>query len=369
MVDYRASELPRVIECSGSKAMAGQVPAIVDDQTEDAREGIAAHWLATKILTADYAASAFDFINTTTPSGFYISDEMAEHVDTFVTAVTSRPGIGTRYVEHPVDWEYTAGAFIRCRPDHIHYDETNRILYVDDFKFGWRLVDAESNWTLIAYAIGFVQQRNIMPDQIVMTIHQPRRHHPDGRERSWPINMAALVAYYEFIKSELTSLNTALTSGDHCHLCPARGYCPALREAGYNAIDTVATTVASEELPDTELTYELALLEVASKRLEDRLTAVREIAMHRIQSGRALGDYIIEPSYGHRKFNEGITPELLAAITGVDVYAPPKLITPAQLEKRGVSKKAVAALASAPFTGFRLVRHNADKKARKLFNK
>lgn len=297
---------------------------------------------------------------------------MAEHIDGVVTYLIERDGPVARHVELNVDWEYDplTGSFVHCRSDHIYFNETTATLYVDDLKYGWRIVEPDGNWTLLAYAIGYVQRHNIMPREIVMTIHQPRRWHPDGYTREWRINFAALTSYYEHIKKRLCERDedAELVTGSYCHDCSKRGTCPALRNAGYNAIDVISSTVVSEELSNEELTYELSTFEIASKRLEDRLTALREIATHRLETGSALGDYILAPSYGHRRWKPGLTPAMLAVLTGHDLTGEPKLLSPAQAEKLGVSKAVVKALADPPFIGNKLVRQNADRRARKLFN-
>lgn len=366
-MDITATSLYRVIECNGSVALAGQVPASDNtQQSEDAREGIAAHFLATAVLSG-VVADPFEYIDRMSPGGIFITAEMCDHVDIYTSAIFARDGIDVdRSVETTCDFQYGPNGWVRARADHIRFD--NVTLYVDDFKYGWRIVEPERNWTMIAYAIGYILRHNIMPRDILFTIGQPRPHHPDGKIREWRISFAELIELYDRLKSSLASLTdigtSTLKTGPYCHDCPARAYCPALRAASMSAIDVIAETVVAEELSDADVSYELTIIDQAMQRLEDRRNALAEMATHRIFKGQVVPDYVLEPRFGHTAWNKGLTPELVTAMTGVNV-ASPKFITPNQAKKKGIPEPVLATMTYRPPLDPKLVRRDADRHARK----
>src|SRR5690606_29529843 len=203
-------------------------------------------------------------------NGYVITEEMMEHVKTYLDALDCGE-METETTFGGEGWE------VRGRADHIKYsmwsasngyDTSNDTLTVDDFKYGWRLVSPEENYTLIAHAIGWCIRNQAAPREIVLRIHQPRPYHPDGPCREWRLSYVDLMSYYSRIAARLSETPDTLTTGPMCAKCHALADCSTARVASMNAID--ASGVAfSDSLPDNVLAYEYETLQHAMQTIKN----------------------------------------------------------------------------------------------------
>ena len=108
-------------------------------------------------------------------------------------------------------------------------------------------------------------------------------------------------------------------------------------------------------------------LKRASAVLKDLEKAYGELALYRVKQGQIVPNYSTEVGLTNRNWKGHVTPEFVQILTGKDL-SKKHLITPAQAEKQGVSKEVVAALTGRDNTGVKLVRVDADAKAKKAFN-
>lgn len=360
MIKTDATNLPRLMGCIGSRLLTPMVPVEETDNTiRD--EGNAAHWLAYSV--GQMGKTFAELIGTKAPNSIFITDEIAEHVQEYIEHLASRE---ITFAAMEYDTSFAGYGFeIAARCDNIARSET--AIYVDDFKYGWRITEPENNWTLIAHAIGFVIRTGFVPERIVFTIHQPRPTHRLGKMRSWEISYSQLLDFYNEINARLSNPSDELTTGAHCAKCPALYPCPAARMAAMNAIE-ISEMAYNEELDNVQLSGELENLERASKALSDRLDALKEVAKHRLINGQIIKNYAVDRSFGNTTWKKGITPEILKAISGIDCSVG-KLATPNQVIKRGMPENAVKSLTYRPETGIKLIRIDADKFARKILGK
>jgi hypothetical protein len=370
MLDIQVKALHRVIACNGSMAMGGNTPPVDQPQSDDAIEGIAAHFVAFTVLSGQHA-DPLEWVERRTPSGFVVTPDMAEFIDDFTGEVLARSKFAPpeRFVDYQIDFSLTPEIAIRGRVDCAAYHKDTKTLHIDDLRYGWRIVEPFENWELIAKAIGFLAEKNFEPDRIVFTIFQPRPFHPEGPVRTWEIDVPTLLTYQIRMSAALANLSNDLLTGPHCANCSAIANCTAARLAALNAIEAIGEAF-NDDIPDAALAYELSNLERAADAIELRRNALKELGTHRIKSGRTVEGWTVEAAYGHRKWNDGLTADALAAMTGnkVNFNQTPKLISPAQAQKAGVDETVVNSLAKRPFIGERLVRFNASKKGAKLFN-
>jgi len=349
-----ATHLPRLMQCFGSRNMPTTVTVESDQTTRD--EGNAAHWLAQKVFGG---ASMSELAGTRAYNGVVIDNDMVRHVSDYISALDCGEMESVTTVQ-------TERWIVNARADHVGY--RNNILTVDDFKYGHRLVSPEMNWTLIAHAIGYCVLHGIAPDEIVLRIHQPRRYHPEGHLREWRISYADLTALYHRIDARLSREDdTTLQTGPQCVNCHAIYICPAYREASMNAID-VATVAFNDDLPPEVLSAELDQLGQASDVITARLKALQELAMHKIASGAVIPEYTVDAPLGQRRFNKVFDGAAIRALTGISCTEE-KLVTPAELERRGASPDVIKLITERPMTGKKLVRVSADARARKLLKK
>ena len=356
-----ATELPRLMQCIGSVNMPAALPP--DHDHEARSEGNAAHWLAKEIFDGRvYAPST---VGTKAYNGYVITEEMCEHVRNYLDALDC----GTMETETTFGGE---GWEVRGRADHISWQchpndqyETPQILTVDDFKYGWRLVSPEENYTLIAHAIGWCIRNQAAPREIVLRIHQPRPYHPDGPCREWRLSYVDLMTHYSAIAKRLSETPDTLTTGPMCAKCHALATCSAARAASMNAID--ASSVAfSDSLPDHVLAYEYETLEQAAAVIKARYEALEELMTHKIKSGNAIQGYTLKQRLAQTRWKPGLTGALLTAATGVDL-SKDGIVTPAEAKRRGVNEATITALTDRPVIGAKLERIDADREARRWF--
>lgn len=355
-----ATNLPRLMQCIGSRLMpASEAPK--ESSRESANEGNAAHWLIQQATANPNAIVTLQ--DQLSPFGVTVDATMCEHVAEYLSAI-ARPG--ARHTEY--DTTLNGGNWrVDARADHIVWNAETATLYVDDFKYGWRIVEPDGNWTLIAHALGYILAHQIKPAAIVLSIFQPRPHHAAGPMRSHTYTVAELFAFHERIDRTLTEQSATTRTGPACHYCPAIANCPAAYKAGQNAVD-VSDIAVNDELSNDRLSYELDQLKRAGDMIKDRRDALENLAKFRITSGQIVNNYMLETGLSNRRWAPGWTPEMVNALCG-KIVASPKFITPAQAEKIGVPDAVLKALTERVPTGIKLKRVSADATAKRLFGK
>lgn len=369
-LNIEANHLHRIMGgCDGSlKLTNGRSGPPPSDAT---REGLAAHAAFRRIV--DGHDKPNDLIGHTVmidadQSTFVITREIIDNIMSAVDHVKARGG--NILTETKTDWSPLADrGRINGRADLIACDNIGGVLYVDDLKYGFRLVDVERNWALISHAIGFItgsQSKHF--NKIVFTIFQPRPYHPDGNIRTWSITAADLLAYKAIIQGTFAEYHDRLVTGQHCYKCLAAAICPALRSASMNALDVVSTAF-DDSLTGDELAFELDLMDRAETIIKIRSKALDEHARAEIMAQRRVGNYDMAPGLGNRRWNDGVTAEMILSLTGVDINEKPELMTPAAAERAGVGKDITPLFTHRPQTEFKLRKRDLDKEARRAFQK
>lgn len=360
----RASKAARMVRCPGSLRMERHAPP--RPESDDAKEGTAAHWVGEMVLTGQ-APDTISLVDRRAPNGVIVTGEMAEYVDIYVDHIRGR-GIADQKIEHSFKFD-AGGVDITGTSDAVAFDGTT--MFVDDLKYGYRIVDAWENWQLLVYAMGAILSapNHVVPQRITMSIIQPRPYHRGGPVRSWTIDYATLNEFYKQLchHAALAATDDApLQSGSHCHYCDARFECPAMQQAGMNAIDVICSGT-NDVLSPGGLSIELTNLRRAKTVLESRLAALEEMAKERVKAGTIIPGYDIQRSYGHAKWIPAVDAATLEALTG-KVLSESKLVTPAEAKRRGVSDEIVKAFTERPDNGFKLVQVDLDRTAKELFN-
>jgi hypothetical protein len=365
-----ADALPRIIACEGSRNMPAYPPAdtvFYDDagaplpppDTTARDEGTAAHYMA--LAAFNNACTLEELIDRKAPNGIYMSGDMAEHVAQYLSELDCG--------EMETDTSFGCDVWrVNGRADHIKWRPDTGVLTVDDLKYGWRLVEPQGHWSLIWHAIGYCVTRQIQPTRIDLRIHQPRPYHPDGILRTWSIDYATLMALYTELHTKLSSLGDILNTGPQCQGCHALAICPAAHAAALNAIDASERAVPND-IPDDALSYELDVKTTALATLTNQLEALREMASHRISTGRVIPNYGRDPQYANTRWKAGLDAATLSMATGKDLTKPAGFVTPAEAKRRGVPAAVVAAFTERPLIGAKLVRSSATTRANRLLGK
>jgi hypothetical protein len=305
-----------------------------------------------------------ELVDRKSPVGVYITPEMVEHTNEFLS---DRRGV----VEHDTSFA-GHGYEIKGRADRVIFD--NGILEVHDFKYGWRLVEVEENWTLIAHAIGYALQLvhgagvDLFKDirAVVFKIYQPRPFHPNGKVREWSISSYELNEYHKQLNDIMNKPSDYVSTGANCKNCPSLGVCSAHNKATMNSID-VSELPFHSEITDADLSVMLTELKRAKKTIETALKAYEDIAMHRISQGQIVAGYGLERGLSNRHWNKNVTPEFIKLLTGREDLTKVELITPTQAVKKGVPEDVVNSLSARTETGLKLCEVDVNKKVEKVF--
>lgn len=179
-----ATSLGRMIQCGGSRSMPRFILSNDVEQSDDIRDGICVHWLSSEYLKGRIT-DLDEWIDRKSPNGVYITDVMVDHVRWFIDGVTKNATNDKRLVEYDMQaWNADRSITIGCRPDVLTDDQAQygRRIRIHDLKYGYRLVEPEQNWTMIAHACAYIADKVIDHDtmfefhiwQPVLSVHLVR---------------------------------------------------------------------------------------------------------------------------------------------------------------------------------------------------
>lgn len=350
-----ATHLYQIMNCNGSRLLPNyERPA--EDDTTLREEGNAAHWLAQEAFEGRVDINSIrDDLRA--KNGVMVTVFMFEHVREYL--LNLYPG----EMETVTTWGLE-GFQINGRADHIGYNRNDDILDIDDFKYGYSIVEPEMNWTLVSHAIGWAIKWNHWPTWTRIRIHQPRPYHPNGHTREWVISRDQLHALYQQIVATMSNPDDVLRTGTHCYKCSKLGNCPAARQANMNAVD-VQMHAFTDQLDNAALADELSLVEHGFKMLEKRRDALKDMARHRREHGEIIPGYELERTYSNRSWHKWLTPEMAAVLLGRDMSVA-KLPTPSEAKARGVPELMINALTTRFESGVKLVAVDVDAKVKRM---
>lgn len=350
------SGMPVTVPCPGNIQAQALYP---NEETDDTREGTAAHWVGSEVLTSwcssDGLKLCTDFLNVIAPNGVVINEEMIDSAAIYVKdvlGVCQNDGLlRSMFVEkrvsmtdliHPLNWGTLDCAVFNKEKLH---------LIIWDFKHGRRLVEVEGNYQLINYAVGLLAElikMNGLIDQeitVEFRIAQPRAYHIDGVIRVWTVLASELRGYINIMvnASQLSQQpNPPTSAGEHCINCTARRACVTFQKANYSFCD-FTQALQLHDLTPAELGTELQILEPMLNLMEARVKALHaqglELMLQRIPiPGKTLG-YGKGSKVWNKPAKEVIA---LGEILGVDFKKPDNVITPTQAMKLKVDNSVIS---------------------------
>lgn len=356
MLVITATDLSRFMACPGSRVMPESFPqSEINDVVRN--EGNAAHWVVQTVHSGQQTAE--ELVDRKSPEGVYITPEMIEHLEQYLVAVMT-PGalVETNTSYSGQNWQVSG------RADLVLYDPDRKHLLIGDLKYGWSIVEPFMNWTLISHIFGFMINN---PDKPILTatvsVYQPRPYHAAGRVRSWSLTNQTIAELFTQLNNALSNPSNQLFTSPHCRNCPALATCPTARAAAMNVVEMAGQAFA-DDIDNDALAFQLDQLERAAAHLKNLDKATRELATYRLKQGQIVQNYGLETELTNRAWRDEITPEFMQMMTGLDLTKK-QLITPAQAEKAGVPKEVVASFTERHNKGVKLVRIDADAKARK----
>jgi len=354
VINLRPSNGGRWIPCPASATLESPFP---DDESEYAKEGTAAHWLAAQVLSGHHTLD--ELTDRAAPNGVMITGEMVEYTEQYIAAVPS-----SCVIERPLP--SAIEGVDDCTPDAFQVIERHGDIY--DFKYGWGIVDVLGNWQLGIYAVSLFAKHQWNLDTVTVRIVQPRPYHYDGRVRSWAITRDDAIALWHEITAAVAKVhepNAPAVTGAHCQYCRALHVCEAARRAGMNAVD-VAYSGFPVDMEGAALASELVTLNRAARAIKLRLDAIESHAILEIDQNKIVPGWSLERAYGRRRWLSDDKVNALAAIAGKSLTEH-KPVTPAAAEKLGVPRVLIDQFTTTPETGRKLVQRDASQKAKDVF--
>jgi hypothetical protein len=379
------SAMHRITACGGSLAMEERLPP--KPSSSAANEGTAAHELAAWALTmrrdpAEMLGRVIDingadhsrrFLMPGAPIGddgtrWPVTEEMIEAVSLYVGVVDALGG--ERMVEQRLHMERIHGDVWGTGDALVYLAETKH-LHVIDLKYGRGVVvEATDNPQLVCYASGAITriaaEGVTAVERITMTIVQPRAPHDAGPVRSWTLDFSELESWESSIGESAQAALIAtgqnnvgspewnarwLRPGDHCRFCAFGAQCPARAEMALRDAQAEFDVEGVMTLPEPETMSPEQLADTLRKAraIQHWINAVEEYANAEALDGRVPPGFKLVAKRATRAWKDeaallAAAPMLLTISTN-EMYAEPKLLSPAQLEKK-LPKDERAALAS-----------------------
>lgn len=383
------SSSSRWLKCPGSIAAIDALPVReVEESSVHADEGTFAHSIAERALDPVIAinvpieTSLMGLLGTKSECGRFTADkEMLEYLEEYVEFCAGCHKAGsTVWVEEKVhaieDVVYGTADFMAVTDD---------VLEVVDLKYGAGVpVSPVGNTQARIYALGALLKIEARPEvfmrikTINVHIFQPRNRAGGGVET---LTRAELLAWRDevFLPGVTATEDNLITltvpqrvAGDHCRFCPVKGNCYAIKETALEAAksvfdDPAELTVAETQPNPRDLSpVQIGKVLSAAPLIEAWLKGVKEYAYEQAMAGKSIEGYKLVGKKGIRKWTDTDEAEVMLRELlpeGGSPHAPPKLLSPAQSEKKLdiLGKAMVAKLTTKPDTGKTLV-PNSDKR-------
>lgn len=338
---FAPSGLARVVACPGSHNLINNARAngltLDEDDTDASREGTAAHEVAARLAEHGELMP----VGSLTSNGVAVTEEMVEGAELWADTIAQYPG---------GDFEKSIECLCVHRdcwgtPDYL-YGPLDGTLYVSDYKFGHRYVDAFENWQLIAYAIG--KPKYIPTMRVVLQIVQPRSYHRDGPVREWVLSGAELRDYAQMLRGACQAAeqpDATCKSGPQCYECPARHNCEAALHMEQAALYLCGSTIPLDVSVEAKA-VRLHQIRRALDHLKQMESGITEDLSATIRRGINVPGFTLKAGSGREKWTRDVGEVVaLGAVMGVDL-SKPGCITPNQARKAGLSPDIVSAYAA-----------------------
>lgn len=341
MIELRPSSSPIWTNCALAPRLMTLAPP--EQQSDPAREGTCAAWVAEMVLRGERADCASMF-NEAHENGWVVDTPMVHYVQGYVDTVRSYGG------KIDVERKVRLNDHIAGTPDSfaVVNDDTLR---VDDLKYGFEIVEPTTP-QLYIYAGALVRQVYRYGGtlrRVVLGIYQPRAFHPSGTHRTISMYPEDLMRHVQEIEraGEAAQRDDAMaTPGRHCRRCSGAAHCSAVTHEVYKC-HTMMLNGQQRSMTASELAQEMDFLATAEALLKGRKDAIEAEASARRDKGEAIPGWHMERGQGQRRWK--VDASTVRMVTGIDPTAG-KMVTPAELERQGASPEMMKHLTETPLT-------------------
>jgi hypothetical protein len=367
------------VACPGSRALEALYPE--DEESPHAREGEAAHWVASELLQYYCLNNGADETNATwetAPNGELITDEMREgadiYCDSILTVINRLFGtmdIKNLHIEEPIDISIIHPECWGTPDCWVHHLSE---LHIWDYKFGHGFVEVFENWQLVEYAAGILEKLKIdsFSDQflsVTFYIVQPRSYHRDGTVRTWKVMASDLRSLHNILRHaefEATAPGAHCSPSPECTYCTGRHACETLQRSALSSVD-LSISNNPLELTSEGIGNELRYLRRAADLLDARITGLSEQALSLIKKGKRIPHFHVEESGGREKWRVPADEiAVLGEMLGHNLVKPRDVITPRQAIKAGIPEEVVKSYTEISHGALKLVPENPNT-VRKIF--
>lgn len=324
---FSPSDSARWIPCPGSITLSESLELIPqDDAGGYAAEGTLAH-----------SVGEWGLNNPTKPLTEVCDDaEMIRHVQTYVDYVSEFRAVPLWEIQ--VEVEVSLHSIIPdCfgHADSIVIDRVNSRVEVIDLKYGQGVgVLPNRNSQLQLYALGVLSTLDFVPEEVTLTIVQPRARDGHGAIRRWHTTPADLYKFGNKAKEAYAiaiAPNPPLCAGEtQCRWCDAKPVCPALKAKVFE------TAVAEFEPFKTKPVELVDLAEVLPtvNLIKKWADSVLEHALGQLKHGYSIDGYKLVRGRSARAWcDQDRAKEAVVAALGEDDAFTRKLLSPTQYQK------------------------------------
>lgn len=365
------SGLSITIQCPRSLGMQLGVP---DEETEESREGDAAHWLA--MMTANGIPMP---VGCPAPNGVEIDQDMIDGAELYASV------LGEGYtLEEKVRITRIHPTHCGGTPDAKQYFPLAQVLRIPDYKYGHRFVEVFQLPQLVAYASGEMDRLGLPYTHqtwIEFILVQPRSYHPEGPVRKWGCYGNELLELVKHIRERVALAvddegnvreDAPAQTGPECRDCKARHLCTLFQANVAHLVDA-SGRADRFELPPEQLGAELSYIDTAMQRLKARRTGLAIQAENLLRTGTRVPGYEMGEGRATLAWKDDADVDTVAAFgaaLGAALCRDVALVTPtqakAELKRRHLDPELLDAYTHRPRGKMELA-PSSTIKARKAF--
>lgn len=373
-----ASRAQKRYACPGSHYLESLYP---QEESESAKEGTLAHKIAAQWLNVLIHGIGI------MPD---IPLEMVEHISLYVKDVQHEFKKGIEkfpYFFDGIEEHFTENGGVTSASKSIidFYlileNATCREIYIWDFKYGHKNIEAVNNFQLFNYASAImnkIKENHFVLDSyennhkkqntFFLKIVQPRVF-TDEKIKSWIFNKHTYNEIFDMLQEkEYQALqdHAPCYVTEECFTCNARHACSTLREASFNIIE-IASNTSPYVLPSNEIGEELRLLEYSRNVLDARINGLKQQALQYLKKGERVNFYKLQQSTGRLNWDIPIEKlKELEQLTDINLIKE-EPVTPKQAIEKGIPEELIAKYTSRKSGEIKIV-PQSESQLTKIFN-